>query len=71
MDGRALVFLAWAPCIMNWGWAMGTVAWVCTLPIAALVLVLPFTYYARPSVMAGGAAAALAGVLFIAQAIMH
>jgi hypothetical protein len=68
--GWVFIFLAWAPCILMWGWAMGTVAWVCSLPIAALVLILPFTYAARRSVMAGGAAAALAVVLALTVVAM-
>ena len=72
LAGWLLVFLAWPPCILHWGWAMGTVAWVCTLPIAALLLILPFTYAARTTVVAGGAAAAvLGGVLFVSLMAMR
>ena len=69
--GYGVIFLGLIPCYLEWGWAMGTVAWVCLLPIAAMMLVWPFTYAAKPSVMAGGVAAVLACILFVASIAMR
>lgn len=62
--GFLLLAVAWIPCDRAWDdWAMGTVAWSCVLPCAAMILVLPFSYFPRPTIMSGGVAAVLASVL--------
>ena len=61
--GSVLLALSWVPCSALWGAGMGTVAWVCCVGIAPLVLVFPFAYAPRQSAFAGGLAGVLAGCM--------
>ena len=69
--GTVLLALSWAPCSVQWGAGMGTVAWVCCVGIAPIVLVCSFAYAPRLSAFAGGLAGALAGCLSLIAFVSH
>ena len=58
--GGALLAIAWAACAYCWGAGMGTVAWVCVLPVAAVAVVACLTYSPRALLRKGGVGAAVA-----------
>ena len=68
--GRALLAIAWAACAYRWGAGMGTVAWVCVLPLAATAVVACLTYSPRSLLRRGGAgAAAMTLILSLAMVV--
>jgi hypothetical protein len=60
MAGGGLLAIAWAACAFCWGAGMGTVAWVCVLPVAAIAVVACLTYSPRSLLRKGGVGAAAA-----------
>jgi hypothetical protein len=63
--GFLLLALAWIPCYLYWGLAMGTTAWVMVLAASGFALVFPFAYAPKRSVQAGGVAAPLAVLVLL------
>ena len=47
LAGSVLLAIAWAACAYCWGAGIGTVAWVCVLPMAATAVVACLTYSPR------------------------
>jgi hypothetical protein len=63
IGGSGLLAISWAACAYCWGAGMGTVAWVCVLPVAATAVVACLTYSPRLLLRKGGAGAAAVSLL--------
>ena len=68
--GSVLLAIAWAACAYCWGVGIGTVAWVCVLPMAATAVVACLTYSPRSWLRKGGVgAAAMTVILSLAMVV--
>jgi len=69
VSGAASLLLAWAISCRSWGLGMGTVAWVCLIGLAPLILVFGFAYRPKLTIYAAGLSVMAAVTLSLAAVL--
>jgi hypothetical protein len=67
----ALLAIAWMACVRCWGVAMGSMAWICILPVAAIAVVACLTWSPRNWLRVGGMGATAISLLLLLVMIVR